>query len=52
MGYVFFIITVAIICWVMKQLVDIRLEVETISKKLDSILSTEKVLTDSNRKDS
>jgi hypothetical protein len=52
LGYLFFIIMVAVICWVLNQLVNIRQEVETISKKLDLILSPEQVLNDPERKDS
>jgi hypothetical protein len=43
---------VAVICWVLNQLVNIRQEVETISKKLDLILSPEQVLNDPESKDS
>jgi hypothetical protein len=53
LGFLFFIIQVAVVCWVLNQLVNIRQEVETISKKLDLILSPEQVLkNDEERKDS
>jgi hypothetical protein len=42
-----------VVCWVLNQLVNIQQEVETISKKLDLILSPEQVLKNNEeRKDS
>jgi hypothetical protein len=49
---VFVFLIVAVICWVMKQLVDIGQAMQDISKKLEMILPSEQVSSNSDTKDS